>query len=112
LPGDPVMSTSTTVDLPSIDLLTPEQKTQLLTVLIKDELSRQPIPMPIILREGEKVLGQFNPKMTFPTKTTLPPVPEGFWEEVAKKAQNPGRTFTLEEIEALEASGDDEWLLR
>jgi hypothetical protein len=106
------MGTNTTVELPSIDHLTPEQKRELLTRLVKDELSRQPIPMPIILREGEKVLGQFDPKMAFPAKTTLPPVPEGFWEEVAKMAKNPGRTFTLEEIEALEASGDDEWLLR
>ena len=38
--------------------------------------------------------------------------PDGFWEEAARYAQNPGKTFTLEEIEALEESGDAEWLLR
>jgi hypothetical protein len=106
------MGTNPTVELPSIDQLTPEQKRQLLTLLIKDELSRQPIPLPIIIQVDGKELGYFRPKYTPPAKTTLPPVPEGFWEEVAKRAKNPGKTFTLEEIEALEASGDDEWLLR
>lgn len=106
------MSTPAAVELPSIDQLTPEQKRELLALLIKDELSRQPIPMPILVRVDGEVIGQFNPKIKFPAKTTLPPVPPGFWEEVAKQMENPGRTFTEEEILALEASGDDEWLLR
>jgi hypothetical protein len=39
-------------------------------------------------------------------------VPVGYWEEVAKLADNPGKTFTLEEIQALDASGADAELLR
>ena len=49
---------------------------------------------------------------TSQTKTTIPEVPVGYWEEVAKLADNPGKTFTLEEIQALDASGADAELLR
>jgi hypothetical protein len=107
------MSTAAeTVELPAIDKLTDEQKRRLLAILIKDELDRYPIPVPIRVRLDGKDLGQFEPKYTPPAKTTLPPVPEGFWEDLARRMENPGKTFTEEEILALEASGDDGWLLK
>ncbi len=89
------------MELPNVASLTDEQKQHLLGLLIQDELDRQPIPMPIVVRVNGRDLGQFNPKIVHPTKTTLPPVPAGYWEEMAQYAQNPGKTFTLQEIEAL-----------
>lgn len=106
------MSATVTRELPDISELTAEQKRALLTLLIKEEVRQQPVPMPILIFDGDELIGQFNPKIKHPAKTTLPPVPKGYWEEVAKYAQNPGKTFTLEEIEALEESGDVEWLSR
>lgn len=106
------MSATATVELPAIDKLTADQKRLLLALLIKDELGRQPVPMPILVRlEGEE-LGHFEPRYTPPAKTTLPAVPEGYWEELARRMEHPGKTFTEEEILALEESGDDGWLLK
>jgi hypothetical protein len=106
------MSNPTTTELPDISALTADQKWQLLTMLIKDEMSRAPVPMAFVVRDEGKVLGKFLPEYTPPAKTTLPEVPEGYWEEVARLAENPGKTFTLEEILALEESGADAELLR
>lgn len=102
------MSTAATVETPPIDKLTPEQKRQLLAVLIKDELDRQPVPMPIIVRLDEQELGHFRPKIVPPAKTTPYPFTAEEREQLIKVARNPGRTFTSQELRALEASGDDE----
>jgi len=104
------MSTTATVDLPAIEKLTVEQKRRLLALLIKDELDRQPVPMPIIVRVDGEDLGHFRPKIRPPEKTTPYPFTEAELEEIARRVRNPGRTFTREEIRALEASGDDAWL--
>src|SRR4051812_26734021 len=69
-PGGPARSTAATVELPPIEKLTAEQKRQLLALLIKDELDRQPVPMPIIVRHEGEELGHFRPKITPPAKTT------------------------------------------
>jgi hypothetical protein len=111
-PGGLAVSSTTAAELPNLATLTREQKQRLLALLIKDELDRQPIPMLIPVRIDGQDLGHFRPKIHHPAKTTLPPVPEGYWEEVAKLAENPGKTLTLEELQALEASGADESLLR
>ena len=106
------MSTTTDNELPNISALSAEQKQRLLALLIKGELDRQPIPLAIIVRLDGEELGHFRPKIKHPIKTTLPPVPAGYWEEVARLARNPGKTFTLDDLRALEASGADESLLR
>jgi hypothetical protein len=103
------MSTAT-VELPAIDKLTTEQKRQLLTLLIKDELDRQPVPMPIIVRFEGNDLGHFRPKVTPPAKTTPYPFTPEEREELVRLARNPGRTFTSQELRALEASGGGEGL--
>ena len=111
-PRGHAMSAAATTELPNIAALSSEQKQRLLALLIKDELDQQPIPLAIIVRLDGEELGHFRPKIKHPVKTTLPPVPEGYWDEVAKLAKNPGKTFTRDDLRTLEASGADESLLR
>src|SRR3954471_12636473 len=106
------MSTATTVELPTIDKLTPDQRRQLLALLVKDELDRQPVPMPIIVRHEGEELGHFRPKINPPGETTPYPFTEDELREIARRVRNPGPTFTYEELQALEASGADASLLR
>jgi hypothetical protein len=101
------VSTTATVDLPAIDKLTDAQKRQLLALLIKDELDRQPVPMPIIVCLDGQDLGHFRPKIRPPEKTTPYPFTPEEREEIVRLARNPGRTVTSQELRALEASGDD-----
>ena len=104
------MSTTVTADLPIVDRLTREQRRQLLGQLVKDELAQYPIPMPIIVRLDGEELGIFKPKYSPPQKTTPYPFTEAELKEIERRIANPGKTFTREEIRALEASGDDAWL--
>jgi hypothetical protein len=106
------MSTAATVELPAIDKLTAEQKRQLLALLIKDELDRQPVPLPIFVRLDGEELGHFRPKITPPAETTPYPFTGDELREIARRVKNPGPTFTYEELLALEASGADASLLR
>ncbi|HJZ89425.1 MAG TPA: hypothetical protein VKE40_01040 [Gemmataceae bacterium] len=85
-------------DLPSISTLTAEQKARLLALLIKDELDRQPIPMPMVVRLDGKELGQFRPNVAPPGKTTPPPFPTGYVEDLEQSLQNPERRFTSQEL--------------
>lgn len=101
------MSTPATAELPSIEQLTPEQKTRLLALLIKDELDRQPVPMPIIVRLEGTDLGHFRPKIIPPAKTTPYPFTPAEREELVRIARNPGPTFTSQEFRALEQSEGD-----
>ena len=101
------MSATATVELPDIGKLTEEQKRRLLALLVKDELDRQPVPMPIVVRHEDQELGYFRPKITPPAKTTPYPFTPEEREELVRAARNPGRTFTSQELHALEASGDD-----
>ena len=101
------MSAAATVELPAIDKLTDEQKERLLALLIKDELDHQPVPMPIIVRLDDQELGYFRPKITPPATTTPYPFTPEEREALIREARNPGRTFTSQELRALEASGDD-----
>jgi hypothetical protein len=103
---------ATTTDLPSIASLTAEQKARLLALLIKDELDRQPIPMLIPVNLDGEDLGHFRPKVKPTAKTTPLQLTEAEREELIRLARDPGKTFTLEELIALEASGADESLLR
>lgn len=105
-------ATATAIELPTIANLTAEQKKHLLALLIKDELDQQPIPLLIFVHLDGEELGRFHPKIKHPAKTTLPPVPEGYWEEIAEMARNPGKTFTREELLVLEATGRDAEFLR
>jgi hypothetical protein len=89
---------ATTADLPSIASLTAEQKARLLALLIKDELERQPIPMPMVVRLDGKELGQFRPNVSPPGKTTPAPFPTGYVEDLQRSLQNPERTFTSQEL--------------
>jgi hypothetical protein len=109
--GGPTVST-TTADLPSITSLTAEQKARLLALLIKDELDRQPIPMLITVNLDGDDLGHFRPKIKSPAKTTPLQLTDAEREDLVRLARDPGKTFTLEELLALEASGTDESLLR
>jgi hypothetical protein len=102
------MSTTATNELPAIDKLTTEQKQRLLALLIKDELDRQPVPMPIIVRHAGDDLGYFRPKIVPPVKSTPYPHTPDEREELIRLARHPGRTFTSQELRALEVSGDDE----
>jgi hypothetical protein len=102
------MSAAATDELPPIDRLTTDQKQQLLALLVKDELDRQPVPMPILVRYEGRELGHFRPKISPPPKTTPYPFTPEEREELVRLARHPGRTFTSQELRALEASGDDE----
>jgi hypothetical protein len=106
------MSTATSVELPAVDKLTAEQKRQLLALLIKDELDRQPIPMAIVVRLDGDELGHFRPKIRHPEKTTPYAFTPEELAELERLSRNPGKTFTYEELLALEASGADASLLR
>jgi hypothetical protein len=101
------MSTAATVELPAIDKLTAEQKKRLLALLIKDQLDRQPARMPIFVQLDGEELGLFKPKYRPLEKTTPYPFTEAELKEIERRIANPGKTFTREEIRALEASGDD-----
>jgi len=105
------VSTTTTTELPNIAALSAEQKAKLLALLIKDELDRQPIPLAIVVRLDGKELGHFRPKITPPEKTTPLQMTEAEREELIRLARNTGKRFTLEELQALEATGADESLL-
>lgn len=85
------MNVTSTTEIPDLATLSTEQKQQLLALLIKDELDRQPIPMLIPVRLEGQELGEFSPRIQHPVKATLPPVQV--------------ETLTLEELRALEASG-------
>src|SRR4051794_35946807 len=106
------MSDTATVELPAIDKLTDEQKKRLLALLIKDELDRRPVPLPIFVRLDGEELGMFKPKVKRPEKVTPYPFTKEELDEIARRVENPGKTLTLEELRALEASGADEELLR
>jgi hypothetical protein len=101
------MSTSTDTELPNIAALSAEQKQRLLALLIKDELDRQPIPMPIfVLLEGEE-LGHFRPKFKPPDTPTPYPFTDEERQELIRRARDPGPTFTYREWLALERSEAD-----
>jgi hypothetical protein len=90
-------ATTAETELPTIANLTAEQKKRLLALLIKDELDRQPIPMPIQVKLDEEDLGQFRPRIKRPAQTTLPAVPDSYWDEAIQYAKNPGKTLTTDE---------------
>jgi hypothetical protein len=101
-----------TAELPDITTLTPEQRARFLGLLVKAELDSQPIPMPIFVQLDGTELGHFRPKWVPPEKSTPYPFTEDDLKEIDRRFRNPGRTFTYEEILALEASGRDASLLR
>jgi hypothetical protein len=104
------MSATATVELPAIDKLTDEQKERLLALLIKDQMDRRPPRMPIFVRLDGEELGLFKPKYKPLEKTTPYPFTAEELKEIERRIANPGKTFTREEIRALEASGDDAWM--
>lgn len=84
----------------------------MLTKLVKDELAQLGGPGVIVLYDEGRELCHICPKHTPPAVTTLPKVPEGYWEELVKYAENPGKLFTRENLLRLEATGADVELLR
>jgi hypothetical protein len=106
------MSATAEVQIPDIASLTPEQRWRLLNALIIDEMKRTPIPMAFVVRDGDRIVGEFRPLYTPPAKTTLPPVPEGYWEKVAKLADDRSDWISLAELRVLEDAEADGELLR
>jgi hypothetical protein len=101
------MGTNPTTDLPNLAALSAEQKERLLALLVKDELDRQPIPMPIFVRLDGEDLGHFRPKIKHPEKTTPYPFTEEERQALIRLARDPGPTFTYREWLALERSEAD-----
>ena len=66
------MNTVTAVALPSVAELSREQRSALLVALIKAHFEDLGMPFPLVIRDGETVLGVFHPKATRPPKTRVP----------------------------------------
>lgn len=101
------MTAAVTVELPSIAELTSEQKKRLLAMLITDEVDSQPVPLPIVVRLDDRVLGVFRPKWVPPEKATPYPFTPEEREELIRIARNPGETFTARELRVLDLSERD-----
>ena len=106
------MTATATLEIPSIEGLSVDQKQALLALLVKDEFERVPIPRMVPVRLEGKEIAQLHYKWIPPSKPTPYPFTPEELEEIARRIENPGPTLTLEELRVLEKSGDDAFLLR
>lgn len=101
-----------TLEVPSIEGLSVEQKQLLLALLVKDEFDRVPVPRMMPIRHEGKEIAQLHYKWNPPAKATPYPFTPTELDEIADRMQNPGPTLTLEELRVLAKSGDDALLSR
>jgi len=106
------MTATATLEIPSIEGLSVEQRQNLLVLLVKDEFERVPIPRMMPIRFEGKEIAQIHYRWIPPSVPTHYPFTPEELEEIARRIENPGPTLTLEELRVLEKSGDDAFLLR
>jgi hypothetical protein len=76
---------ATPIALPCVKDLTREQRSALMLELVKAWFDDTGMPFPFVVRDGDKVLGVFKPEFHPPEKTTLPPLPPGYMEQLHQR---------------------------
>ncbi len=90
------MIAATAPTIPSVKDLTREQRQALMVELVKAWFDDVGMPFPIVVRDGEKVLGVFKPEFHPPEKPTPIEFPAEFMAQIAERAKSE-RGLTKEE---------------
>ena len=73
---------------PSVRDLSREQRSALLVDLVKAWFEDAGMPFPIVVRDGEKLLGVFKPEFHPPAKTTIPEVPPEYIDAIRQRIRD------------------------